>query len=51
MLKMKDPSSGMTKNGYLQMRLLSQEAGLSIIQKTLKFATGKLLATIRLAIT
>jgi hypothetical protein len=34
-------SSGMTKSGDPQMKLNSQEEGLSIIQKTLKFVTGK----------
>jgi len=34
-------SSGMTKSGHPQMKMNSQEEGLSIIQKTLKFVTGK----------
>jgi len=34
-------SSGMTKSGDPLMKPNSQEEGLSIIQKTLKFVTGK----------
>lgn len=44
------PSSGTMKSGEPLMKLNSQEEGLSIIQKTLRFVTGKSTSQLAVAI-